>query len=303
MIDPIGQLNHLFGNYRIGLGCMALTGLYGKVDRNQAISTIHAALDLGIRHFDTAELYGPYTNEELLAEALSQRPNAATVATKFGYKIVEGRIEGRDSRPERIRLCAENSLRRLKRDRIDLFYQHRPDPDVPIEDVIGTMSDLRNEGKIDAAGLSGIDASVLDNANLAMPITAVQNEVSVVDDAALFDQPETFFVAHSPLARGLLASRKPGKVAIQPGDFRHTNKRFQLLRADLSRSVESGLLDLSLEHGVQPAVIALAAVLARSPRIAVIPGAKSPEQIQTCVRASELTIDPDSLKLLWRSSD
>ncbi|MBL4829511.1 MAG: aldo/keto reductase, partial [Aliivibrio sp.] len=114
---------------------------------------------------------------------------------------------------------------------------------------------------------------------------------------------ETIFVAHSPLARGLLASRKPSKVAIKPGDFRHTNKRSQLLRADMTRSVESGLRDISLEYGVQPAVIALAAILARSPRVAVIPGSKSPEQIQICMQTSELSIDSDSLRLPWKPSD
>lgn len=296
-------IRKLFGKSRIGLGCMALTGLYGKVDRSQAISTIHAALDLGIQHFDTAELYGPYTNEELLAEALSITSNTATVATKFGYKIVDGQIEGRDSRPKTIRLSAENSLRRLKRDRIDLFYQHRPDPDVPLEDVIGTMTDLRTEGKIDAAGLSGIEASFLNNATLAMPITAVQNEFSMAASGAFFDHPELIFVAHSPLARGLLASRKPMKVASQADDFRYSNKRFQSVKADLVRKTESRLLDLSMEYGVQPAVIALAAVLHQSPRIVAIPGAKSPSQIKTCVQACQLKFDSNALNSLWGSSD
>ncbi|MDF2374478.1 MAG: aldo/keto reductase [Rhizobiaceae bacterium] len=297
---PVRQLNHLFGRSRIGLGCMALSGLYGKVDRRQAISTIHAALDLGIRHFDTAELYGPYTNEELLAEALSKTCNAATVATKFGYKIISGRIEGRDSRPDSIRKCAENSLKRLNRDRIDLYYQHRPDPDVPIEDVIGTMADLRSEGKIDAAGLSGVDASVLDGICFAMPITAVQNEFSVVDYEAFFDRPETIFVAHSPLARGLLSSRKLDQVATRPDDFRNTNMRFQSHKVGLASSVKSRLTDLSYEYGVEPAVIAIAAVLARSPRIAVIPGAKSEAQIRICMQASELVLETKSLNALWQ---
>ena len=294
-------LRKLFGDSRIGLGCMALTGLYGKVHKSQAISTIHAALDLGIKHFDTAELYGPYKNEELLAEALGTTSNTITVATKFGYKIVDGRIEGRDSRPKAIRQSAEGSLKRLKRDRIDLFYQHRPDPDVPLEDVIGTMADLRNEGKIDTAGLSGIEVSVLKNAKLAMPITAVQNEFSVAESGAVFDHPELVFVAHSPLARGLLASRKPMNVAVKADDFRYSNKRFQSAKADLVNTVGSRLLNLSMEYGVQPAVVALAAVLHWSPRMVAIPGAKSPSQIKTCMEACELELDSNALDSLWDS--
>lgn len=294
-------LRKLFGNSRIGLGCMALTGLYGKVDKSQAISTIHAALDFGVQHFDTAELYGPYTNEELLAEALSATSNTATVATKFGYKIVDGQIEGRDSRPKSIRQSAENSLKRLKRDRIDLFYQHRPDPDVPLEDVVGTMSDLRNEGKIDAAGLSGVELSFLSNATLAMPITAVQNEFSIAENGSYHDHPELIFVAHSPLGRGLLASQKPMRVAVKADDFRYSNKRFQSVKADLVHKTESRLLNLSMEYGVQPAVIALSALLHQSPRVVAIPGAKSPSQIKTCMEACELKLDANALSSLWSS--
>lgn len=298
MSASIQAIEQLFGDSRIGLGCMALTGIYGKVDKKVAISTIHKALELGVRHFDTAELYGPYSNEELVAEALGKTANASTVATKFGYRIVDGRAVGQDSRPSSIRRSVEASLRRLKRDRIDLLYQHRPDPNVPIEDVIATMEKLLDEGKIAAVGLSGSDRQTLSRAQSLLPIAAVQNEFSIVNDTDFLDPSDFIFVAHSPLARGLLGNHVSGAHETKPDDYRVSNRRYNALKSGLDEGKEHPLFDISRQHGVEPAVVALAAVLARGPQVVAIPGAKSPRQIEICMQASELELDDETLRAL-----
>src|ERR1700754_3887319 len=161
---------------RVGLGCMALTGIYGHITREVAIEIVWQALDMGVTHFDTAELYGPFINEELLADALGQRPNRVEIATKFGYQLRDGKIVGLDSRPESIRLAVEGSLRRLRREYVDVLYQHRPDPDVPVEEVVGTMSELVKEGKVLSLGLSATDSEAVRRSAAVHRISFVQNE-------------------------------------------------------------------------------------------------------------------------------
>lgn len=300
MSTSIQAIEQLFGYSRIGLGCMALTGIYGKVDKKVATSTIHKALELGVRHFDTAELYGPYSNEELVAEALGKTANTATVATKFGYRIVDGRAVGLDSRPLSIRRSVEASLQRLKRDRIDLLYQHRPDPNVPIEDVIATMEKLLDEGKIAAIGLSGIDAQTLSRARSLLPIVAVQNEFSIVNDTDFLDPSDFIFVAHSPLAKGLLGKHTSGVQETKLDDYRASNRRYNALKSGLAEGNEHPLFEISKQREVEPAVVALAAVLARSPLVTAIPGAKTPIQIETCLQAIELKLDDETLQALFR---
>ena len=199
------------GATRIGLGCMALTGIYGPIGRGKAIAVIRRAFDLGVDHYDTAELYGPYINEELLADALGPRSREVRIATKFGYRLEGGRIAGLDSSPHAIRRAVEGSLRRLRRERIDLLYQHRPDPHIPVEDVVGTMSKLVKEGKVADLGLCATDHATLERARAIHPIAAVQNSYSLIDREAeagvlpALSDHRTAFVAYSPLARGILA--------------------------------------------------------------------------------------------------
>lgn len=293
------SIEGLFGQSRIGLGCMALTGIYGKVDEKVAISTIHRALDLGIIHFDTAELYGPYTNESLLAKALGKTTSSVTIATKFGYKFIDGRAVGLDSQPQSIRASVEASLKRLNRERIDLLYQHRPDPNVPIDDVITTMGKLLDEGKIAAAGLSGTDKKTLALAQSMLPIVSVQNECSILNDKHFLDPSEFVFVAHSPLARGLLAYQNVKLSENASDDYRDSNQKFNILKDEIAKRSEHPLFDISRQHGVEPAVIALAAVLACSPKVAVIPGAKSPRQIEICMQARGFKLDEETLQLLF----
>lgn len=295
-------------NARVGLGCMALTGVYGAVERQTAIGLVHRALDLGIRHFDTAELYGPYANEELLAEALGARGNDVEIATKFGYRLRDGKIAGLDSSPANIRRAVEGSLRRLRRDRIDILYQHRADPAVPIEDVVGVMSDLVREGKVRALGLSAVDWGTLQRAQAVSPVSFVQNEYSLIQRA-----PETEllprlkgsavrFVCYSPLGRGILAGKPEAYCGQNVSDYRRNDPRFepQNLRAMQLRL--SALREIAEGRGVNPAAVALAWLLSRGPNIHVIPGAKSALQLEAAVQGAELTLAAAELAQLDRIS-
>jgi aryl-alcohol dehydrogenase-like predicted oxidoreductase len=281
---------------RIGLGCMALTGIYGRIERRDAAAVVHRALDLGIDHFDTAELYGPYVNEELLAEALGSRSAHVRIATKFGYKLVDGRIAGLDSRPATIRRAVEGSLRRLRRDRIDLLYQHRIDPDVPIEEVVGTMADLISEGKVAALGLSAIDSATLERAQGIHAISAVQNEYSLIqrqpeaDLLSVLDSQAITLVAFSPLARGVLCGNVVAASDRDAADYRKSDARFAADRLSATETRLQPLWDIAKNREVTPATVALAWLLAKSPQVLVIPGARSPGQIAASIRAVALRL-------------
>lgn len=281
---------------RIGLGCMALTGIYGRIEHADAIAVIHRALDLGIDHFDTAELYGPYTNEELLAEALGVDGQRVTIATKFGYKIKNGQIAGLDSRPSTIRLAVEGSLRRLRRERIDLLYQHRVDPEVAIEDVVGTVADLISEGKIGALGLSAINSTMLERAQKVHAVAAIQNEYSLIQrqaEADLFpvlQDQAAVFVAYSPLGRGILTGDAIAASSRPNGDYRAKDMRFSENHLSTTANLLQPLWNIARQREVSPVVVALAWILGRSPSAVVIPGAKSPNQIATCMLATSLLL-------------
>jgi aryl-alcohol dehydrogenase-like predicted oxidoreductase len=266
---------------------MALTGVYGHLDRDTAVATIRRALDLGIDHFDTAELYGPFRNEALLAAALGRDAARVTIATKVGYRLEGGQIAGLDSRPAQIRAAVEGCLRRLGRDTVDLLYQHRPDPEVPVEDAVGAMSDLVEAGKVRWLGLSATDAATLSRAQTVHPIAAVQNEYSLLERApedGLLDavaQAGAVFVAYSPLGRGRLAGSALARTARAPDDYRRSDKRFAEDALEAAGPLTRAVSEIAEARGVAPAAIALAWLLARHPHIRAIPGARSPGQVET----------------------
>lgn len=288
---------------RIGLGCMALTGVYGPISRDVAVGIIQRAIELGVTHFDTAELYGPYLNEELLAEALGPDKNNVEIATKFGYRFQNGKIVGLDSTPRSIRAAVEGSLKRLRRDYVDVLYQHRPDPAVPIEDVIGTMSDLVKEGKARTLGLSATDPQSLRRAHAVHPISFVQNEFSLIQrdpEKELLPsvrRSSIDFVCYSPLGRGLLAgTAKIGNRS--PTDYRSNDVRFQPERLAEITDRLAPLWRISASRGMLSASVALAWLLSKAPSIRIIPGATSIEQLEANIGSSEVTLTDEEIGAL-----
>jgi len=297
-------VDDLFGEARLGLGCMALSGLFGHVDRRSAIRTIHHALELGVRHFDTAELYGPYVNEEVLAEALASSVGRAVVATKVGYRLIDGKIAGLDSRPDSLRLAVEGSLRRLRRDRIDLVYQHRQDPAVPVEEAIGALARLQAEGKIGGIGLSAIDRVTLARAGAVATIAAVQNEYSLLHrepECALLGavaDSATAFVAYSPLARGLLSGTARSWPQQASDDYRRSDERFAPDRLAAITDAAAVLHDIAANRQVAVPVVALSWLLGRSRNLAVIPGCRSVAQVTLAIEAVSFELSAEECKRL-----
>jgi aryl-alcohol dehydrogenase-like predicted oxidoreductase len=289
---------------RIGLGCMPLTGIYGAVSRDVAIEIIQCALELGISSFDTAELYGPYLNEELLADALGSDLTRVEISTKVGYRFQDGKFAGLDSRPQSMRLAVEGSLRRLRREYVDVLYQHRPDPSVPVEDVVGAMADLVSEGKALALGLSATDPDSLRRASAIHPIAFIQNEYSLIardPEKALLPsilETSTQFVCYSPLGRGLLAG-KPLKATQQSmTDYRNKDARFQPLRhAELVNRL-APLWQIAAVRSVSPAAIALAWLLSKSPAIRVIPSATDVKQLQANTLSGDTVLTVEEIDAL-----
>jgi aryl-alcohol dehydrogenase-like predicted oxidoreductase len=289
---------------RIGLGCMALTGIYGTVTRDEAVAVIRRAFDLGIVHYDTAELYGPYVNEELVAEALGPLSREVCIATKFGYRLEGSRIVGLDSSPRAIRHSVEGSLRRLRRERIDLLYQHRRDPQVPVEDVIGAMADLVNEGKVAELGLCATDSATLQRAREIHHVSAIQNSYSLLDRTAekgvlaASSDHRTAFVAYSPLARGILAGVRASADGREMSDYRSLDPRFSPAGLAALKHDLKALWETAERHNAPPAAIALAWALSQNPHVHVIPGPKSVEQLITALRATEIELsEHDRIKL------
>lgn len=292
------------GPKRVGLGCMALTGIYGHIARDVAVEIIRQALDMGVTHFDTAELYGPFVNEELLADALGSHRARVEVATKFGYLLEAGKIVGLDSRPQSIRSAVEGSLRRLRRDYIDVLYQHRPDPNVAVEEVVGTMSDLVKEGKVLGLGLSATDTDTVQRASAVHRISFVQNEYSLIQREpekgllTYLNDQSIEFVCYSPLGRGILGRIPDVKTKRSSTDYRAKDPRFEPGRlAEISRALDP-LWDLAAAHSVAPAAVALAWLLAKSPTIRVIPGATSIEQLKTNVGGAKIVLSSEEMAAL-----
>ena len=288
----------------IGLGCMGLSYGYGPApDRRDAIRLIRAAVDLGINFFDTAEAYGPFTNEALVGEALEPVRDRVVIATKFGFRSGDPGA-GLDSRPERIREVAEASLQRLRTDHIDLFYQHRVDPDVPIEDVAGAVQDLVRQGKVRYFGLSEAGVSTIRRAHAIHPVAALQSEYSM-----WWREPEheilpalaelgIGFVPFSPLGKGYLTGAIDADTTFADGDFRNTVPRFQSEARRANRGLVDLLTRIASARNATPAQIALAWILAQRPGMVPSPGTTRLERLQENVASAQVELTPGDLRAI-----
>ena len=289
----------------IGLGCMGMSFGYGPPkDKKEMISLLHDAVERGVTFFDTAEVYGPFVNEELVGEGLTPFRERVSIATKFGFKLdpKTGRSIGVNSRPEHIREVAEASLKRLRTDVIDLFYQHRVDPEVPIEDVAGAVKDLIREGKVKHFGLSEPGVQTIRRAHAVQPITAIQNEYSLWwrkpehEVLPLLEELGIGFVPYSPLGRGFLTGKMNESTTFDSTDFRNTLPRF----TPEARKANQALVDLlgEIANGKKstPAQIALAWLLAQKPWIVPIPGTTKLKRLEENIGAVEIELTRDDLR-------
>jgi aryl-alcohol dehydrogenase-like predicted oxidoreductase len=288
----------------IGLGCMGMSFGYGPPkDEPEMISLIRSAVDLGVTFFDTAEVYGPFINEELVGKALSPIREQVVIATKFGFHIdADGKQAGLDSRPEHIREVAEASLRRLNIDTIDLFYQHRVDPDVPIEDVAGAVKELIQEGKVRHFGLSEAGAQTLRRAHAVQTVTALQSEYSLwwrePEEQILptLEELGIGFVPFSPLGRGFLTGKIDENTSFDSADFRNTVPRFAAEARKANRALVDLIGSIAERKGATPAQIALAWLLAQKPWIVPIPGTTKLHRLQENVAAASVALTEGDLR-------
>ncbi|MDT3680348.1 MAG: aldo/keto reductase [Burkholderiaceae bacterium] len=288
----------------IGLGCMGMTHAYGAGDEAESLATIHRALELGCTFFDTAEFYGPFTNEELLGRALRGRRDEVVIATKFGFTIGTPH-QGVDSRPEHIREVVEASLVRLQTDRIDLLYQHRVDPKVPIEDVAGTVGDLVRAGKVRYFGLSEAGVETIRRAHAVHPVTALQSEYSLWERGIeahvlpALREHGIGLVPFSPLGRGFLTDAAKPADAYPDGDFRRRgDPRLQGEHFDANLRATGFLRELAHRKAITPAQLALAWLLHKGPDIVPIPGTKRRKYLEENLRAVDVTLDADEMRAL-----
>lgn len=286
----------------IGLGCMGLSHGYGPAtDKQQALKLIRAAVEQGVTLFDTAEVYGPFTNEELVGDALAPVRDQVVIATKFGFRDADAG-KGQDSRPEHVRAVADASLKRLKTDRIDLFYQHRVDPDVPIEDVAGTVRDLIREGKVKHFGLSEAGATTIRRAHVVQPVTALQSEYSLwwrEPEKGVLPVCEELgigFVPFSPLGRGFLTGTIDENTHFDSKDFRNTNPRFTAEARKANHAMVDLLRQLAERKQATVAQIALAWLLAQKPWIVPIPGTTKRYRLDENLAAAEVEMTPEDLR-------
>lgn len=291
----------------LGLGCMGMSASYGTAeerDERESVATIHRAIELGVTFLDTAEVYGPYTNEELLARALKGRRDRVVIATKFGFKIEGGRIAGLDSRPAHIREAVEGSLRRLQTDYIDLLYQHRVDPAVPIEDVIGAMADLVREGKVRFLGLSEAGEQTIRRAHAAHPMAALQSEYSLWERnlepriIPLLRELGIGLVPFAPLGRGFLTGEVKRAEEYPEGDFRRDDPRYQGENFDANMRAASAVRGLAGRKGATPGQIALAWLLHKGPDVVPIPGTKRRRHLEDNVGAAAVSLTAGEMEEL-----
>jgi len=287
----------------IGLGCMGLSFGYGPaVDKQQGISLIRTAVERGVSFFDTAEVYGPFTNEELVGEALAPFRDQVVIATKFGFKIENGKQAGLDSRPEHIKEVADASLKRLKTDRIDLLYQHRVDPNVPIDDVAGAVKDLIHQGKVKHFGLSEAGVKTIRRAHAVQPVAALQSEYSLwwrEPEAEVLPTLEELgigFVPFSPLGKGFLTGQISQDTQFDKTDFRNVVPRF----TPENRKANQAMVDLigrfAQQKKATPAQVALAWLLAQKPWIVPIPGTTKLHRLEENIGAAAVQLMPDDLR-------
>jgi aryl-alcohol dehydrogenase-like predicted oxidoreductase len=283
----------------IGLGCMGMSQSYGPADEQESLATIHRAIDLGVTLFDTAEVYGPFVNEELLGRALRGRREGLVIATKFGFRIENGRMTGVDSHPEHIRQAVDGSLRRLGIGTIDLLYQHRVDRAVPIEDVAGTVADLVRAGKVRWFGLSEAGEQTIRRAHAVHPVTALQSEYSLWERnlepriIPLLRELGIGLVPFSPLGRGFLAGNARRAEELPEADFRRRDPRFQGENFDANMRAAGVVRTIAAGHGATPAQVALAWLLGRGEDVVPIPGTKRRTYLEENVAAADLALSED----------
>jgi len=295
---------------RIGLGAMSMSGSYGAApDEAESIRTIHRALELGVTLLDTAEAYGPFHNEELVGRAIKGRRDQVVLATKFGFVSHTGREAGRlDSSPASIRAAVEGSLTRLGTDHIDLCYQHRLDPDTPIEDTVGALAGLVAEGKVRHIGLSEAWVGTIRRAHAVHPITALQSEYSLwtrdpeEEVLPVLRELRIGFVPYSPLGRGFLTGQIRSMDDIEDGDFRKTNPRFEEANFAHNLRVAEEVRQIAAEAGATPAQVALAWLLAKGDDIVPIPGTKRVSRVEENVAADDVRLTADQLAKLTKVS-
>ena len=288
----------------IGLGCMGMSSGYGPPkDKQEMISLLRAAVERGVTFFDTAEVYGPFTNEELVGEALAPMRERVVIATKFGFQIsAKGEQIGFDSRPEHIKEAAEASLKRLRTDVIDLFYQHRVDPDVPIEDVAGAVKDLIREGKVKHFGLSEPGVQTIRRAHAVHPVTAIQNEYSIwwrrPEEEVLptLEELGIGFVPYSPLGRGFLTGKMNESTTFHSSDFRNKLPRFTPEARKANRALVDLLGEIAKRKKATPAQIALAWLFAQKPWIVPIPGTTKLKRLEENIAATEIELAQEDLR-------
>lgn len=288
----------------LGLGCLGMTQSYGPADEQESIATIHRAIDLGVTLFDTAEAYGPYKNEELLGRALGSRRESVVIATKFGWKLESGRFAGLDSRPERVREAVEGSLRRLRTDWIDILYQHRVDPQVPIEDTVGTMAELVRAGKVRYLGLSEAGEANIRRAHAVHPISVLQSEYSLWERnlepriIPLLRELGIGLVPYCPLGRGFLAGSTKRAEEYPEDDWRHTDPRYQGENYDANVRAASAVREIAALKEATAAQIALAWLLHKGDDIVPIPGTKRRTYLEENLGAVAVNLGSEEMRRL-----
>ena len=288
----------------LGLGCMGMSWAYGAPDEAESLATIERALELGVTFFDTAEAYGPFTNEELLGRALKGRRERAIIATKFGFRFEAGKLVGTDSRPEHVKQVAEASLRRLGTDHIDLYYQHRLDRTVPIEDTVGAMAELVRQGKVRYLGLSEVGEDTIRRAHRAHPISALQSEYSLWERnlepriLPLLRELGIGLVPFSPLGRGFLTGTAKRADEYPEGDYRRGDPRFQGENFDRNLRAAETVREMAARKGATPGQIALAWLLHKGDDIVPIPGTKRRQYLEENVGAANVQLSAAEMQQL-----
>jgi aryl-alcohol dehydrogenase-like predicted oxidoreductase len=293
----------------IGLGCMGMTHGYTPLpDRNEMIKLIRTAYEKGENFFDTAEVYGPFTNEELVGEAVEPFRKDIVIATKFGWDVINGNPTGFNSRPEHIRTVVEQSLKRLRTDYIDLYYQHRVDPNVPIEDVAGTVGDLIREGKVKYWGLSEAWSATIRKAHAVTPVSALQSEYSIwfrdleKEVIPTLEELGIGLVPFSPLGKGFLTGRFDNPSQLDERDFRKTLPRFQEEAMKTNHAIVDLIKEIANQKEATPAQIALAWLLAKKPWIAPIPGTTKLSRFEENIAAADLVLTADEIAKIDEAS-